>query len=177
VHATDLAQTVIGVLQRLSFIAGAIAFLVWLIAAYRNVDALAPGERRYHRVWAGIGWFVPIWAYFRPVQVVNDVRRAAGGGLDLLVAVWWILWVIERMWAVIGGVGGINAEETGTEIGQTGVILVDDVLLAITGTLALLVAVRLSNQLELLAAAVAHPRLPPAIEELATSPAVKPSTG
>jgi hypothetical protein len=156
VNATDLAQTVIAVLQRLSFLAGAIVFIVWLTAAYRNVDALAPGERRYHRLWAGIGWFVPIWAYFRPVQVVNDVRRAAGGGLDLLVGAWWTLWLVERMWALIASIGGVNAEETGTEVGQTGVLLVDDVLLAITGTLALLVAVRVSNQFELQAATVAH---------------------
>jgi hypothetical protein len=147
-HATDLAQTVIAGLQRLAFLAGAIVFIVWLVEAYTNVDALAPGERRFGRVWAGIGWFVPIWAYFRPVQVVNDVRRAAGSGNGLLVFAWWTLWIIERMYAGITSIGGLNAEETGTQVGQTGAILVDDVLTAITATLALLVATRVSRDME-----------------------------
>jgi hypothetical protein len=153
---SSVAQGLTWTLQIAALIAGAIAFIVWLARAYGTLDAVAPGVRRYATVWAGIGWFVPIWAYFRPVQVVNDVRRAGGGGLAGLVAVWWALWLLERSWGLVTSFGGVNAEETGTQIGQMYMVTIDDALVVAAATLALFVAVRLSDQLELQASVVAH---------------------
>ena len=55
----------------------AVAFIIWLHRARINVRAF--GCRRFHypRIWAIIGFFVPILNLFRPYQVVSEVWRAS----------------------------------------------------------------------------------------------------
>ena len=52
---------------------------MWMFRAYNNVDAVAPGARRYDGGWAIGSWFVPILNLFRPKQIINDIWRAATG--------------------------------------------------------------------------------------------------
>jgi hypothetical protein len=74
--SNDSRQLVIQALVFLFFAAGAIVFIGWLWAAYKNIDVVAPSERRYSESWAIFGWFVPILALVRPMKVVNDVWYA-----------------------------------------------------------------------------------------------------
>src|SRR5215218_5925384 len=50
--ANDGRQAIMGVLQFGAFIAGAIVFIRWLRAAYRNVDVVDRPQRRYGHGWA-----------------------------------------------------------------------------------------------------------------------------
>ncbi len=47
IDRNDTRQASMGLLQLALYIAGAIVFIRWLRAAYRNADVLAPGLRRY----------------------------------------------------------------------------------------------------------------------------------
>ena len=55
----------------------AVGFIIWLHRARINVRAFGCRGFRYPRIWAIIGFFVPILNFFRPYQVVSEVWRAS----------------------------------------------------------------------------------------------------
>ena len=55
----------------------AVAFIVWLHRVRINARAFGCRRFRYSRVWAIIGFFIPILNFFRPCQVVSEVWRAS----------------------------------------------------------------------------------------------------
>jgi hypothetical protein len=59
------------------FGATAVAFIAWLHRARINVRAFGCRRFRYPRIWAIIGFIVPILNLFRPYQVVSEVWRAS----------------------------------------------------------------------------------------------------
>jgi Domain of unknown function (DUF4328) len=78
INANDTRQQLLGVVEGLVLLAGAIVFIGWLHAAYWNVDVVAPSERRFGHGWAIGSWFVPFFNLVRPKSIVNDVWRAGG---------------------------------------------------------------------------------------------------
>jgi hypothetical protein len=54
-----------------------IAFITWLHRCRINVRAFGCRRFRYSRIWAIIGFIIPIVNFFRPYQVVSEVWRAS----------------------------------------------------------------------------------------------------
>lgn len=106
VRTSDLRQTVIGAGQTILYLATAVAFIVWLRRAYRNLVPLGAGDLRWAPGWAVGGWFVPVLNLWRPKQIVNDVWRASDPGLapgstswhgrrvPAGPTLWWILFLV-----------------------------------------------------------------------------------
>lgn len=153
-----------------AWIFAAIAFIRWLYAASQNIDVVAPAERRYAHGWAIGAWFVPILNLWRPKQIVNDVWRAGGRGVEdrepgWLLLSWWGLWLLCDVAIRIAG-GSYNAAETPEEW-RTGtmIYLVGDALSLIAAFLAIAVVRSASERLDGRAAAKAEePPEPPADE-------------
>jgi hypothetical protein len=76
--AIDNRQAVMGVIQFAAYIAGAIVFIRWLHAAYRNADVVAPGVRRYGHGWAIGSWFVPFLNLWRPKPARSSRSSSCG---------------------------------------------------------------------------------------------------
>jgi hypothetical protein len=98
IDAHDTRIAVIGGLQTLAYLACAIVFIRWLRAAYRNLDLLAPGVRRYGHGWAIGAWFVPFLNLWRPKQIINDIWSGSGtptayGRPPVLLLAWWLSYV------------------------------------------------------------------------------------
>jgi len=55
----------------------AVAFIAWLHRCRINVRAFGCRRFRYPRIWAIIGFFIPLLNFFRPYQVVSEVWRAS----------------------------------------------------------------------------------------------------
>ena len=55
----------------------AVAFIAWLHRCRINARAFGCRRLRYPRIWAIIGFFIPILNFFRPYQVVSEVWRAS----------------------------------------------------------------------------------------------------
>jgi len=55
----------------------AVAFIAWLHRARINARAFGCRRFRFSRIWAIVGFFVPILNLFRPYQVVSEVWRAS----------------------------------------------------------------------------------------------------
>jgi hypothetical protein len=164
--SNDDRQAAIGLLQLALTVACAVVFIRWLYAAYRNLEVVAPAEKRYSPGWAIGSWFVPIMNLFRPKQMVNDVWRAGGRDSDdarpgLLLLAWWLLWVISSFVVNIAGRSYMDAA-TPEEL-RTGSItfLVGDTMQAICAVLAILVVRRGTERLDAKAAATPPPSAPP----------------
>jgi hypothetical protein len=159
--SNDSRQQVIDGLVLLLFAAGAIVFIGWLWAAYKNIDVVAPSERRYSESWAIFGWFVPILALVRPMKIVNDVWYAGRKDpVDAqpsgLVLFWWCFWLL--LW-LLGIVARSSADAATPEDFRTGTIifLIGDSVSIVAALLAIAVVRRLTKRLDEKAAAVPPP--------------------
>jgi Domain of unknown function (DUF4328) len=165
-ESNDNRQAAMGVMQTLAMIAAAIVFIRWLRLAYRNVDVLAPGFRRFRHGWAIGAWFVPFLNLWRPKQIVNDVSRATAPspsqdtGPPLLVNVWWAGWLVTSVVAQIAV--RLALEQDTLEQLRTSDLwyIASDSLDAIVAVLAVLVVHRLSADLDAKAAASPAPAGP-----------------
>jgi hypothetical protein len=125
--ANDNRQGIIGVIQFAAYVAGAIVFIRWLRAAYRNSDVIAPGARRYGHGWAIGSWFVPFLNLWRPKQIVNDVWRAGGHDANdtepggLLVA-WWTAFILSG-WAANIALRGVFDDQTPEDLRDSSIAL------------------------------------------------------
>ena len=73
----------------------AVAFIAWLHRCRINARAFGCRRFRYPRIWAIIGFFIPILNFFRPYQVVSEVWRASDPrALETPTA--WILMPVSR---------------------------------------------------------------------------------
>ena len=136
---------------------------MWLWRAYGNVDAVAPGVRRYDRGWAIGAWFVPILNLFRPKQIVNDVWRAGGPPPEpsFLLASWWTAWLVTN-W--IGNFALRNAFEGDAPRELRGgsiAYAVGSGMDVVAAILAIFVAITLTRRLDAQAAAGPPPQWPP----------------
>jgi Domain of unknown function (DUF4328) len=162
----DDRQTSFSSVQLALLIAGAVVFIRWLRAAYRNIDLLAPGLRRHGHGWAIGAWFVPILNLVRPKEIVNDVWRAGGsrGAADPLppwLNLWWAGWLISGAlsWAAERRA---SAQDT-VEQARTGDILyiVADSFEGIVAAVAIVVVWRLTDRLDGKGASLAPAGGPP----------------
>jgi eukaryotic-like serine/threonine-protein kinase len=98
----------------LSMLAAAIGFLIWFNRAYKNAKGLTRRPLRYGTGWSVGAWFIPIFNFWRPKQIANDVWRAGDSRArdnerwnDLEVSSlvhWW--WVFYLLAGFIGGIAG-----------------------------------------------------------------------
>jgi hypothetical protein len=80
---------------------GLVSWLVtalWLTRTRRNAQLLRPrSPHTRSTVWAWLGWWVPVVAYWFPFQVVRDIRRATldeRHRTNTVVGWWWALWLL-----------------------------------------------------------------------------------
>jgi uncharacterized protein DUF4328 len=162
----DLRMSVVGMLQTVSLIGGAVVFIMWMFRAYKNVDGVAR-ERRYGHGWAIGAWFVPFLNLWRPKQIINDIWRAGGAPPEPsgLLFAWWTLWIISN-WVANLTLRQAFAGDTPEEFrSRTFAYLATDLMDIPTAILAILVAVTLTRRLDARAAEGPPPPPPPEPEE------------
>ena len=98
ITANDAREDNLLFLWFVSFIAVAVAFLMWTYRTSQNLVARGV-QLRFSSGWAVGCWFVPIIALFRPYQAVKEIwKRSHPNRYDpdsLLVDVWWALWLLS----------------------------------------------------------------------------------
>jgi hypothetical protein len=151
-ETSDLRQMIVGFLQLGMLIATGIPFIIWLHRAYSNLRTLGIDGLRFRRWWAIGGWFIPIFALFRPKQVVNDVWRGSDperpdrgqpswevGPVPWWWMVWWLCFIMSNLFAqfsLLLGTPGVTAEELRT---SSLALVVSDSLSVVAGVLAILI--------------------------------------
>lgn len=96
------AYDLVGFLTIPLWIASWLVTAAWLARAHRIVDTLRPGRQRLSRVWAWIGWVVPIVSLWFPKQLVDDISATGrelaaerGATIDRPATLgWWISYLV-----------------------------------------------------------------------------------
>jgi hypothetical protein len=114
-----------GAISILIFLLAAVAagfFIAWTYRAYRNLQRTSVAELRYDPGWAIGSWFIPVFWWIRPKQIVDDVWRAGEPGAEVrdgswrsrpvspLLHWWWALWVGASVLGVIAAIVGTDFE-------------------------------------------------------------------
>jgi Domain of unknown function (DUF4328) len=156
----DRVMTV-GLLQTGTYIACAIAFLIWYARAYGNLERLsARGEFRSRR-WAIISWFVPFVNYVVPKRVMNVIWRASDPDLPAVATYWesrrvpalfhwwWATWIVSTFVANILLRESLESGQTPDELVSiaTGYVVID-VIDIVPAVLAILVVRATTNRQE-----------------------------
>lgn len=139
----------LGVLHTVAFIPSAIAFLMWMHRAYRNLPALGAHGLKFTSRWAVGWWFVPFANLFKPQQVVNEMWQcsdpqapravAPTTAIAPLVQAWWAAWIITNLVAQWGMRISMKAK-TGHDFAMAARIdNINNVLAIVAGVLAILV--------------------------------------
>ena len=106
--ANDSRQMAIGLIQSVVYIAGSIAFLMWIHRAYRNLPSLGAKSLNHSPGWAVGYFFIPIANLFKPYQISREIwigsypRRMLDelflqpgrGPRTALIGWWWAFWLI-----------------------------------------------------------------------------------
>ena len=107
--ANDARQAAIAFTQSALYLASAIAFLMWVHRAHKNLPSLGVTDLRFTPGWA-VGWFfVPIMFLFRPYQAISEIWRASEPNLNTtdstswktvrtssIVGWWWAFFLISE---------------------------------------------------------------------------------
>lgn len=104
----DNRQMVIGILQTALYITTIVFFLNWFRRAYANLHRIKIKYLKHSESWAIWSFFVPIIAFFRPVQIMNEIveetqhkirkldRSYIKKEIGLIIGLWWTLFIISN---------------------------------------------------------------------------------
>lgn len=105
----SMRQAVIAYLSIAANIAAAIAFLIWIRRASKNLATLGVRGQRFSPGWAVGAWFVPIVSLFRPYQIMVEIWKGShprinpdnlggwrGSPASPLLGFWWGAWLVSN---------------------------------------------------------------------------------
>lgn len=107
-NSNDSRQMIVYILALVVMIISIVTYIMWFRRAYYNLH-LKSKYLSYGEGWAAGSWFVPILAWFRPVQIMNEMYRETNNLLykaELsknkevnlsMVSIWWTFWVIVNI--------------------------------------------------------------------------------
>ncbi|MCZ6749577.1 MAG: DUF4328 domain-containing protein [bacterium] len=149
---SDTRQVTIAGMQVVMYAVAAIAFLLWVYRANRQVRVLGAAGLRFTPGWAVGWWFVPVMNLFRPYQVVKEVWLASApgavpeGGEDWkqgrapgLLGWWWGLVILEWVVGRISMQLSVQADTLDALLAASQATLAVDLLDLVLTALAILV--------------------------------------
>jgi hypothetical protein len=153
--------TIIGLV---SSIVAAICFIRWFNLVHRNLDALCPGLRRHATSWSIGGWFVPVLAFFRPKQILNDMLDCTHGAgtRPWWAATWWGVWIIGSLVSNLVGRAFFDADTIQSFRDATSADAVASLILIVAAALGVIVIRQVSGAMERKHAVATVPAVPEA---------------
>jgi Domain of unknown function (DUF4328) len=135
--AANIALGLSALAELVTSLIAAVFFIRWFSAAYRNLDVLCPGTRRYAAGWAIWGWFVPIMSLFRPKQIANDIATCddKDAKSQWWLKWWWVAWIAASLISNGAGRASFDAERAGELRSVATLDLVASVLSIVAGLL------------------------------------------
>lgn len=162
----DNRQRALAGASTLAFVAAGIVWLVWLHRAHSNLDALGVRDLRFTHGWAVGGFIVPVLNLVRAPQVMSELLRASdpsGGATEWktkptpqVVVAWWATYLagfIVRQVSVLAFRNGTIDQLLLSDR----IVLGTQVLIAISGVLAVTMVRRVVTAQRARAAALQPP--------------------
>jgi hypothetical protein len=122
VESLQSGTTGLGVVIGLIACGAAGFFIAWMYRAYMNLRRTSVTGLRYDPGWAIGAWFIPIFNWIRPKQIIDDIWRAGETGVEVrdgswrsravspLLHWWWGLWVGASIVGVVAAIAGIDLD-------------------------------------------------------------------
>ncbi len=137
--SNDIRQALVGLAQLVTFIAAAVAFLMWVHRSHRNLPALGAKRLDYSTGWAVGGYFVPIMSFVRPFRVMKEAwwssEPSRAGQLywrdqptPSLVGWWWALFLATNLISNIAGRIAFSGDSVEEILAGSWAFLVSDTL-------------------------------------------------
>jgi hypothetical protein len=161
---TELLYVGVALLHSVIFIATAVAFLMWMHRAYRNLPALGAVGLDTTPGWAAGYFFIPFVNVFKPFQVVREIwhkstpvweaRGSFGSDFNAppstpaLVGWWWALWIIANVAGRLSDRVVTNAGTIEDMSMAAWVSIASDALFVVAALLAILVVKRIDDMQE-----------------------------
>ena len=110
------------VLYSVVFFTAAGFFIAWFYRAYKNMLRTSVAGVRFQPGWAVGSWFIPIFSWYRPKQMADDIWKAGDDGADVsnaswrgrpvspLLHWWWALWVGASILAGVAAIVGLDID-------------------------------------------------------------------
>ncbi len=165
---TDLREGVVAALWGVALVFAAVFFIRWFRRAYLNLPALGVTRLRFATWWSIGGWFIPIWSFFRPKQIANDLWRASDpdgpanrnlesvtGGVPRLFFWWWACFLASSWLGSRSGLADFSANDVDARSTAAVLGMAADSLSISAGILAILVVRRTTMRLEMRASRLA----------------------
>jgi len=150
--ASDTRQAISGFAFLVTLILGAIFFIRWFHAAYKNLRVLDQPKLRFGDGWAIGSWFVPILNLWRPKQIANDIWRGSDPNAPRgigewknypvapLLGLWWAAWIVTNVLGNFVGRLWLEGDDTADDIRTADYVdLVSSVAEIVAAVLAILV--------------------------------------
>ena len=154
-------QARINFLSLIANVAAIIAFLMWIYRASKNLKHLHVDGQRFSPLRAVLWWFVPIFWFFRPYQVMKEIWKGSFPGLGTwntaswmeapvspLLGWWWGLWLLGQWMGILGSLTYEVGETVEEIIAGNWFILVSDILLILASALAMLLVWQITSNQE-----------------------------
>jgi hypothetical protein len=158
--STAAALTIVYAVQLLLLLVTLGFFIAWLHRLYSNLRGLGADELRFSEGWAIGGWFVPVMAWWRPKEIVNDTWRASDPDLGLhaprhawdaapvpgVLLAWWLAY---NLWGVMNWVTNrlfIATQDLEEERVAAGFAIATEAILIVATLLALRVVQMLTRR-------------------------------
>jgi len=163
-EANDARETLVAVLWLAVFIATAIAFLVWVHRAYRNLEALGnkKSQLEFSPGWA-VGWyFIPLANIVYPFKAMREIWQKSDPGVrsddDLawqrtdytppVVLAWWIVWLTSGVASRLLNRFANDAQTADSMLWVTKFSIGVDLLAIVSAVLAILVVQGINKRQE-----------------------------
>jgi hypothetical protein len=86
-------------------LAASIVYLVWLYRAYKGTISLASAQPQTSPGWAVAYYFIPILAFYKPLQIVQEMYRlsdpnpavSSTGKAPGLYLRWWLCYIVSEL--------------------------------------------------------------------------------
>lgn len=107
-NTSDLIQGILGLFQSGIYITSVVLFLNWFRRAYGNLHRLGISYLKHKESMAVWIWFIPIIAFFRPVQIMTEIWNEIQEKIKifdatytikkggLIIGLWWTLFIISN---------------------------------------------------------------------------------
>lgn len=151
-QASDMRQTVLGVLQVIVVLGSGIITLRWIHRANWNARALGATGLTYTPGWS-IGWyFIPVMNFWKPYGAMKQIWQASADPADwqsqstpALLGWWWTVWVIYTVFGNLSFRMSLRAEDVDSLISTNVVTQVADVAMIPACLLFLMIIQRIQN--------------------------------
>ena len=106
--ANDSREQIIAWVYLAAYIISAITFIRWFRRAYYNLH-LKTNYLSHTEGWAAGAWFIPIFHYYKPYQIMKELYQETKGILNnkglltyslpstRFLGLWWTLWIISSL--------------------------------------------------------------------------------